>query len=64
MNGHAVHNQTLWRDDKYPCCLPSLCRGVAMNGDVARNPTWRCGHTPYYGVLINGHVLHYPRVVA
>ena len=35
-----------------------------MNGDVTRNSMLWYGHTPCYGVLINGHVLHYPRVVA
>ena len=36
----------------------SLCRGLEMNVHVVRNPTGWYGHTPYYGVMINGHVAH------
>ena len=35
-----------------------------MNVHAARNPTGWYGHTPYYGVIINAHDAHYPRVVA
>ena len=41
-----------------PCCrAPSLCRGVIMSGDAARNPTLWNGHTPRCGVMINA-MLH------
>ena len=35
------------------CRALSLCRGLAMNVHVVRNPTFWYGHTPYYGVMIN-----------
>ena len=48
----------LWRDDKYPYCMIRLCRGLAINGDVARNPMRWYGHPPRYGVMINSHDAH------
>ena len=45
----------LWRDDKWPCCVPFLCRGLAMNVHAVYNPTLWHRHIPRCGVMINGH---------
>ena len=42
-----------WRDDKCPCCLPSRCCGLAMNGHAVCNPTGWYGHTLWRGAMIN-----------
>ena len=50
----AWAHPTLWRDDKWPCCAQPLCRGLAMNVHVVRNPMFWYGHAPRYGAVING----------
>ena len=49
--------------DKYLCCALSLCRSLAMNVHAVRNLTGWYGYSLCCGVMINGHVVHHPRVV-
>ena len=56
----AFPHPILWCDDKYPYCVIRLCRGLAMNGDAALNPTLWYGHTPCYGAVINDHAARNP----
>ena len=49
-----------WYGHRTCCRVPSLCRGVVINGDVVRNPMLWHGHTLRYSVMINGHAARNP----
>ena len=58
---HLWGNPTRFNAHTSCCRALSLWRGVVMNSHVKRDPMGWYGHTPRYGVMINGHDAYHPR---